>query len=104
MSSPTRRISASLDDQSRTRILVKEFLSCQHLLSNEDILEFLSGEEQESGDRDNNSPNDHDRNECLNNATWKRHNDYSCHEQLLLRQAYVLFVCLYCIDFVLPFL
>jgi hypothetical protein len=90
---------------------VKEFLSCQHLLSNEEILEFLSGEKRENGDdRDDVSrPNTHDRDHnegSDNDATWKRHNDYSCHEQSLLRQAYVsfcLFV-LYRIDVVLPFL
>jgi len=92
-SSSRRRSSANTldDDPSRNRSLVKQFLSCQHLLSNEEILEFLSGEEQESGDGDINNiqANGHDHNEGFNNdGTWKRHNDYSCHEQSLLRQAF----------------
>ena len=60
--------------------LLDEFLCYQHLLSDDEILKFLSGEE------DDGRPNS----EYLTALREKHHND-SRDEHSLLRQAYVLY-------------
>ena len=64
-----------------------EFFSCQHLLSDDEILEYLSGGDHQS-ERNNGKKNFDDR--LMD--TWRKHHHDSCDEHSLLRQAYVCFV------------
>ena len=81
MSSRRRRRSGTKESPSRT--LVTEFLACQHLLSDEEILEFISGGEQQDGDNDETNT----INQRVTEA-WIQHNHNSCNEHFHLRQAF----------------
>ena len=66
------------ENPSKTRtLLVEEFFACQHLLSDEEVLEFLSGGGEDENDID----------QRLMDA-WRRHRHDSCDEHFHLRQAY----------------
>ena len=86
MSSPGRI--GTTKNPSRTRKLsVKEFLFCQHLLSDDEVLEYLSGGGSESEGNKNEAK---DFDERLMDV-WRRHHHDSCDEHFHLRQAYVLY-------------
>ena len=82
MSAP--RTIGTAENPSRN-LLVKEFLSCQHLLSDDEVLEFLSGGDFQSEDAVVST----DIDKRLMD-TWRRHQHDSCDEHFHLRQAYVL--------------
>ncbi len=78
-----RRIGTAENPSHTRNLLVEEFLSCQHLLSDDEVLAFLSGGEPQGGDES--LANDID--ERLMD-TWRRHQHDSCDEHFHLRQAY----------------